>query len=116
MERREENFEARIENNADDTSDWEYETIMAVDVKDRGTIGCCHYIAQEEKLCLFSEMIHGDEEIVDSCSDFSSRIMTTVFDNRCSENTDPANGHLDIHQGQREYRKTLGVKCQKLLR
>ena len=32
------------------------EIIMAVDMKERGTLGCAYYIAREEKLCLMEDM------------------------------------------------------------
>lgn len=42
------------------------EVIMAVDLKDRGTVGCCYYIAKEEKLCLMEDVKSGGIEIVDT--------------------------------------------------
>ena len=30
------------------------EVIMAVDLKERGSVGCCYYVAREEKVCLRS--------------------------------------------------------------
>ena len=32
------------------------EIILAIDMKDRGAIGCAYYIAREEKLCLMEDM------------------------------------------------------------
>ena len=49
------------------------EVIMAVDLRDRGTVGCCYYVAREEKLYLMEDVKHGGLEVVDSCI-FSSQI------------------------------------------
>ena len=41
--------------------------VMAIDVNNRGDVGCCYYIAMEEKLLLLSEVSCGGLEIVDTC-------------------------------------------------
>ena len=43
-----------------------YEVVMAVDLKDRGTVGCCYYIAREEKLYLMEDVKNGGSEIIDT--------------------------------------------------
>ena len=43
------------------------EAIMAVDVKDRMTIGCCYYVAQEEKLYFMEDVKLGYLEMVKTC-------------------------------------------------
>ena len=43
------------------------EIIMAVDLRDRGTVGCCYYIAREEKLYLMEDIKSGGIEVVDTC-------------------------------------------------
>ena len=42
------------------------EIIMAVDMKERGTIGCAYYIAREEKLCLMEDTKMAGLEIFDT--------------------------------------------------
>lgn len=51
-----------IEN--DDTLD---EVIMAIDLTPHGTLGCCYYIARDEKLYFMEDLEFGDVEIIDSC-------------------------------------------------
>ena len=41
------------------------ETIMAIDMKERGTLGCAYYIAREEKLCLIEDVKMAGLDIVD---------------------------------------------------
>lgn len=40
---------------------------MAVDVKDRMTIGCCYYVAREEKLALMEDVKLGSLEMIQTC-------------------------------------------------
>jgi len=42
------------------------EVIMAVDLRDRGTIGCAYYVAREEKLCLMEDIKMGGLDIIDT--------------------------------------------------
>jgi DNA mismatch repair protein MSH5 len=41
------------------------EIIMAIDMKERGTLGCAYYIAREEKLCLMEDIKIAGLDIVD---------------------------------------------------
>jgi DNA mismatch repair protein MSH5 len=47
-------------------SDEMNEIVMAIDMKDRGTIGCAYYIAREEKLCLMQDIKIAGLEIIDT--------------------------------------------------
>ena len=42
------------------------EIIMAVDLRDRGTVGCAYYVAREEKLCLMEDIKVGGLDIIDT--------------------------------------------------
>jgi DNA mismatch repair protein MSH5 len=42
------------------------EIIMAIDMKNRGTLGCAFYIAREEKLCLMEDIKMAELDIVDT--------------------------------------------------
>jgi DNA mismatch repair protein MSH5 len=42
------------------------EVIMAIDMKERGTIGCAYYIARQETLCLMEDIKMGGLEIIDT--------------------------------------------------
>lgn len=43
------------------------EVIMAVDLTDRGTIGCAYYVARAETLYFMEDVQMGDAEMVDAC-------------------------------------------------
>lgn len=43
------------------------EIIMAVDMKEKGTVGCCFYNAQEERLSILSDTQYGGKEFIDMC-------------------------------------------------
>jgi DNA mismatch repair protein MSH5 len=43
------------------------EVVMAVDMRERGTVGCAYYIASEEKLFFMEDVKLGGVEAVDSC-------------------------------------------------
>lgn len=47
------------------------EVIMAVDMKERGTVGCCYYVARDEKLYFMEDVKFGSLDVVDACT-FSS--------------------------------------------
>jgi DNA mismatch repair protein MSH5 len=42
------------------------EIIMAVDLRDRGTIGCAYYVARNERLCLMEDIKMGGLDIIDT--------------------------------------------------
>ncbi|KAK2760737.1 MutS protein msh5 [Arachnomyces sp. PD_36] len=42
------------------------QVIMAVDMKERETVGCCYYVAQEEKLYLLEDVKAGGMEIIET--------------------------------------------------
>jgi len=41
------------------------EIIMAIDMKERGTLGCAYYMAREEKLCLMEDIKMAGLDIID---------------------------------------------------
>ena len=43
------------------------EIVMALDVRDRDTLGCCYYSAAEEKLFVMQDVRSGGQELVDKC-------------------------------------------------
>lgn len=43
------------------------EVIMAVDLKDYGTVGCCYYVAREEKLYFMEDIKFGGADVVENC-------------------------------------------------
>jgi DNA mismatch repair protein MSH5 len=51
----------------DDGEDIEEHVIMAVDCKDRGTVGCAYYISREERLFCMEDMARGSKDIIDRC-------------------------------------------------
>lgn len=43
------------------------ETIVALDMRNRGTVGCCYYVAREEKLYFMEDAQLGGLGIIDAC-------------------------------------------------
>jgi len=41
------------------------EVVMAVDLRDRGIVGCCYYVAREEKLYMMEDVKSGGIEVID---------------------------------------------------
>lgn len=44
------------------------EVIMCVDMRDRGTVGCCYYVARTQKLFIMADVTYGGIEVVDTRS------------------------------------------------
>ncbi|KAL9092316.1 MAG: hypothetical protein Q9165_004490 [Trypethelium subeluteriae] len=42
------------------------EVVMAVDVRDRGDVGCCYYVARDEKLYFMEDVKLGGVDVVDA--------------------------------------------------
>lgn len=42
------------------------EVILAVDMRERGTLGCAYYIAREEKLCLMEDIKMAGLDLIDT--------------------------------------------------
>lgn len=43
------------------------EVIMAVDLRDKGTVGCCYYVAREEKLHVMEDVEYGGIDVIGAC-------------------------------------------------
>ena len=44
-----------------------HEAIMAIDMRNRDSIGCSYYVAREEKLYLLNDVSYGGLDIIDTC-------------------------------------------------
>ena len=53
--------------NEDANDDTLSEVIMAIDMTPRATVGCCYYVAREERLYFMEDIRVGDVDIVDTC-------------------------------------------------
>lgn len=60
-------MDAAVFDNDSEEADHLNEVIMAIDLRDRGTVGCCYYVAMEEKLYLMEDVKHGGLEVVQAC-------------------------------------------------
>ncbi|KAL8718148.1 MAG: hypothetical protein Q9225_004683 [Loekoesia sp. 1 TL-2023] len=56
------------------------EVIMAVDLRDRGTVGCAYYVAREEKLYMMEDVRFGGIEIVETCEARSTTVLEAGAD------------------------------------
>ena len=43
------------------------EVVMCIDMRDRGTVGCCYYVARDQKMFVMSDVSYGGVEIVETC-------------------------------------------------
>lgn len=73
---------SEVNQQADENDDLLNEVIMAVDLTSRGTVGCCYYVAREEKLYFMEDMQFGNADVVDSCkylfSWHAALLLTTI--------------------------------------
>ena len=44
------------------------EVVMAIDVRDRGNVGCCYYIAKTQQIAILSDVQGGGLGIVENCT------------------------------------------------
>ena len=51
----------------EDDHDSMNEVVMAIDLRDRGTVGCAYYVAREEKIYMMEDVKFGGIEIVETC-------------------------------------------------
>lgn len=56
--------DAAIDEREDD--DAANEVVMALDMRDRGTVGCCYYVAREEKLYFMDDVKFGGLDVIDT--------------------------------------------------
>ena len=57
------------------------EVIMAMNVSSNGSVGCCHYNVQDEKLSLLSDVSCGGLEVVDT-GFYHTFALNTCFTNK----------------------------------
>ena len=43
------------------------EVVMAIDLQHRDTVGCCYYVARDERLFLMEDVHLGGADMVDAC-------------------------------------------------
>jgi len=65
--------------NAEENDETLIEVIMAVDMTPRGTVGCCYYVARDEKLYFMEDIQCGDVDVIDSRGFFPSRYLDPVL-------------------------------------
>ncbi|KAF2804902.1 uncharacterized protein BDZ99DRAFT_425101 [Mytilinidion resinicola] len=51
---------------------------MAVDLRERGTVGCCYYVARDEKLCFMEDVKLGGVDVVDALKSFIEPTVVLV--------------------------------------
>ena len=52
------------------------EVVMAVDIRDRGTVGCSYYVAGEEKLYFMEDVKLGGPDVIEACNVSTSGLQT----------------------------------------
>ncbi|KAL8736313.1 MAG: hypothetical protein Q9166_000468 [cf. Caloplaca sp. 2 TL-2023] len=74
------------------------EVVMAVDLRDRGTVGCAYYIAREEKLYMMQDVNSGGIEIIETLKLHGQPtviLLSTKSDESISTYLDPTGGSPD---------------------
>ena len=61
-------------------ADFLNEVVMALDVRGRGNVGCCYYVAKDEKLLLLPDVQCGGLEVVDACAAYSDELDLLLVD------------------------------------
>ena len=78
------------------------EVIMAIDMRDRGTIGCCYYAAAGEALYMMADVKSAGLEVIDSCTFVRiSSVSPSPNSQRSSEGQDRANCDTAIDESRR---------------
>lgn len=54
------------------------EVIMAVDLRERGTVGCCYYIARDGKLCFMEDVRLGGVDVINTLKDYISPTVIII--------------------------------------
>ncbi|KAF2198323.1 hypothetical protein GQ43DRAFT_465698 [Delitschia confertaspora ATCC 74209] len=75
-----------------DDLDWLSEIVMAVDVKERGTVGCCYYVARNQKLYFMEDLKLGSVEVVDALKVYIEPtviLISTKSDDTILDRLDP---------------------------
>ncbi|KAI4708272.1 hypothetical protein J4E89_006894 [Alternaria sp. Ai002NY15] len=65
---------------------------MAVDMTPRGTVGCCYYVARDEKLYFMEDIQCGDVDVIDSLRTFIEPtviLVSTKIDDKVIDRFDP---------------------------
>jgi DNA mismatch repair protein MSH5 len=55
---------AAVDDDTDETLD---NVIMAIDMKEHGTVGCAYYVTREERLFCMEDVVHGGTDTVETC-------------------------------------------------
>ena len=95
---RPEDDEAIAEREEDDSLN---EVVMAVDMKERGTVGCCYYVAREEKFYILEDVECGGLEVIDTCMLPITLHRIYLTHMGCSEITHPAYHYPPLYPGRR---------------
>jgi len=74
---------------------------MAVDMRERGTVGCSYYVAREEKLYFMEDVKFGSIETVDLCETIML-VHITMADIGRSEALYQSNSHSPLHASGRQ--------------
>jgi DNA mismatch repair protein MSH5 len=95
------------------------EVIMAIDMKERGTIGCAYYVAREEKLCMMEDVKLAGLDIVDNLKIhaqptvilISSRAEETLEDHLSKEARERSRSDEESKSSKPNPRFTRGLTC-----
>lgn len=91
-------FESEAEMRDREDGDAVNETIMAIDLRDRGTVGCAYYVAREERLYLMEDIKMAGMEIIDTLKVHAQPtiiLINTKSDEKLEEHLAPDARRID---------------------
>ncbi|CAN9167596.1 unnamed protein product [Alternaria alternata] len=95
-------------NEAEENDDTLIEVIMAVDLTPRGTVGCCYYVARDEKLYFMEDIQCGDVDVIEALRTFIEPtviLVSTKIDDKLIERFDPEAANADYaHSDNDQFR------------
>ena len=63
-------------------ADYLNEVIMCTDMRDRGTVGCCYYLARDQKLYVMADITYGGVETIKTCEQYWSPILFYIAEQK----------------------------------
>ncbi|CAN9407683.1 unnamed protein product [Alternaria alternata] len=95
-------------NEAEENDDTLIEVIMAVDLTPRGTVGCCYYVARDEKLYFMEDIQCGNVDVIEALRTFIEPtviLVSTKIDDKVIERFDPEAANADYaHSDNDQFR------------
>lgn len=94
--------ERQLREQGEEELDANHEIVMAVDLKERGTVGCCYYVARDEKMYFMEDSRMGGVDVVDALKMYIEPtviLVSSKIDDEVIEKLDPEAGSKGSESG-----------------